>query len=353
MSLTETLQANLLSPLILAFALGLIAKLLRTDLALPKDLYTSLSIYLLFALGLKGGVELTHASWDQIAWPALVTVVLGCVTPVSAYLVLRRLGRFNNFDAAGIAAHYGSVSAVTFIAAQQFVTASGTPAEGFMPTLLTLMESPGIAMALAIGSIQAIRQAAPATQVVTTSGGAAVLGNPDEFEMGGLAESTRRVQDVLWEVVTGRTMVLLVGGMLIGYLTGSKGYEPVKPFFETGFRGALTIFLLEMGLTAGERLGDLRKSGLFLIGFAIVVPIVHGLIGVSLGTLAGLGIGGSAVLGTMAASASYIAAPPAVRMALPEANPTYSLTAALAITFPFNLVAGIPLYYVLAQWLAR
>lgn len=352
MSLLETLQTNLLSPLILAFVLGVVAKLLKTDLVLPKDLYTSLSIYLLFALGLKGGVELTHASWDQIAWPAAATIALGLITPVTSYFVLRRLGNFSNYDAAGIAAHYGSVSAVTFIAAQQFVVASGAPPEGFMPTLLTLMESPGIAMALAIGSIQAVRQATMAGNVVGATGGAAVLTGGGDLEVDELAESTRKVGDVVWEVLTGRTMVLLVGGLLIGYFAGSKGYEPVKPFFESGFRGALTIFLLEMGLTAGARLSDLKRSGLFLIGFGVAMPIVHGLLGVSLGTLAGLSVGGSAMLGTMAASASYIAAPPAVRMALPEANPTYSLTAALAITFPFNLVAGIPLYFFWANWLA-
>ncbi len=179
-----------------------------------------------------------------------------------------------------------------------------------------------------------------ASNVVGATGGAAVLTGGGDLEVDDLAESTRKVGDVVWEVLTGRTMLLLVGGLLIGYFAGSKGYEPVKPFFESGFRGALTIFLLEMGLTAGARLSDLKRSGLFLIGFGVAMPIVHGLLGVSLGTLAGLSVGGSAMLGTMAASASYIAAPPAVRMALPEANPTYSLTAALAITFPFNLVAG-------------
>ena len=150
----DVLRINLCSPLTLSFALGVFARLVRSELALPRDLYTGLSIYLLFALGLKGGVELSHSSFASISGPACVTILLGCLTPVSAYLVLRRLGKFSIADSAGIAAHYGSVSAVTFIAAQQFTTSVGAPAEGFMPTLLTLLEIPGIQIALAIGAFQ-------------------------------------------------------------------------------------------------------------------------------------------------------------------------------------------------------
>lgn len=154
----DVLRLNLVSPLTLCFALGIFARVIRSQLALPRELYTSLSIYLLFALGLKGGVELSQSSLAQLAAPAAATLLLGCLTPVSAYLVLRRLGKFSVPDAAGIAAHYGSVSAVTFIAAQQFTNSAGAPAEGFMPTLLTLLEIPGIQVALAIGAFQMARQ---------------------------------------------------------------------------------------------------------------------------------------------------------------------------------------------------
>lgn len=313
------LKANLLSPIVLAFMLGVVARLLRSELRLPKDLYTALSIYLLFALGLKGGVELSHASYSTIAAPIFVTLLLGCLTPVSSYLVLRHLGRFSVADAAAIAAHYGSVSAVTFIAAQTFVSALGATPEGFMPTLLTLLESPGIHIALAIG---------------------AVKGN------GG-----RPVRETLHEILTARTMMLLVGGLIIGYLMGQEGWAAISPFFDNGFKGALTLFILEMGILAAERLGDLRKVGVFLLGFGVGMPIVHGALGALLGTLAGLSIGGSTMLAAMAASASYIAAPPAARLNLPTANPTYYLTASLAITFPFNVTLGIPLYYQIAQYL--
>jgi hypothetical protein len=330
----DVLQVNLASPLALAFVLGIVSRLLKSELSLPRDLYASLSIYLLLALGLKGGVELSQTSLNALFWPAVVTVGLGLFTPVSAYLVLRRLGRFPIADAAGIAAHYGSVSAVTFIAAQQFVQTMNQPAEGFLPTLLTLLEIPGIQLALAIGAVQMARERA-AQQAGQSA-----------------AEAPRPMAEVLHEVLTSRSMILMVGGLIIGCLMGERGYEPVKPFFEGMFKGALTLFLLEMGLAAGARLGDLKSVGLFLLGFGMILPVLHGGLGVLLGHWSGLSIGGAAVLGTMADSASYIAAPPAVRMTLPEANPTYYLTAALAITFPFNIVLGIPLYYQMATLLA-
>ncbi len=327
----ETLKANLLSPIPLAFALGIVTRLMRSEFSLPKDIYSALSIYLLFALGLKGGVELAHAPFDAIIAPAGVTLLLGCITPLSTYGVMRYLGRFSSADAAGMAAHYGSVSAVTFIAAQQFMQRVGAPAEGFMPTLLTLLESPGIHIALALGALQRNKTLA------ATSGGA----------------QPGSVKEVLHEVLTGRTMVLLVGGLLVGYFMGEPGWQSVAPFFDSGFKGALMIFLLEMGIVAGGRLGDLKKVGPFLLAFGMLMPLAHGALGVLLGTWAGLSPSGAAVLGTMAASASYIAAPPAVRLTLPEANPTFSLTAALAITFPFNILAGIPIYFNIARSIAR
>jgi hypothetical protein len=348
MDMLATLQANLLSPITLAFALGVVAKLVKSEIALPKDLSTSLSIYLLFALGLKGGVELTHASVDDILWPVCVTLLLGCLTPVTAYLGMRHVGGFSVADSAAVAAHYGSVSAVTFIAAQQYCGQANLQLEGYLPTLLTLMESPGIHIALVIGAVGTLT--APAT--IVAGGGTAAMtlgGGMDGIDARATAG---RLRGVLHEVLTGRTMVLLVGGMLVGWLMGETGYRQVQPFFESGFKGALTLFILEMGLVAGARLGDLRKVGGFLVAFGVVMPVLHGMLGALLGHWAGLSVGGCTVLAAMAASASYIAAPPAVRMTLPDANPTYSLTLALAITFPFNLVVGIPLYHRFAAVIA-
>lgn len=320
----ELAAATLLAPAPLAFALGVVARLGRTEFRLPKDIYVGLSVYLLWSLGLQGGVELRHAGWGAITYPALATIGLAVLTPVTAYLVLRHAGRFSVADSAGIAAHYGSTSAVTFIAASTAARAAGLEPEGFMPTLLALIESPGIHIALAIGA----------------------LGGKSEGQPAGA---------VLREVLTARTMVLLMGGLVVGYLMREAHWTPIAPFFDAragAFKAVLTIFMLEMGLLAGERLGDLRRVGLFLTGFATVMPAVFGVTGTWFGHLAGLSPGGAAVLGTMAASASYIAAPPAVRVTLPEANPTYSLTAALAVTFPFNLLVGIPLYLRTATWLS-
>lgn len=314
----DTLASNLLSPIILAFALGVVAALVRSDLKLPAPIYNALSIYLLFAIGLKGGVQLNQTPFSEFAGPALLTLMLGLLTPITAYHVLRRLGRFDRVNASAIAAHYGSVSAVTFIVAVSFATQTGQSAEGYMPALVAVLEVPAIVVALMIA-----------------------------FSGGNRAGSWR---DALHEVLAGRSVILLVGGLLIGLAVGPTGFAPVEPFFQSGFQGALTLFLLEMGIVAARRLGDLRKVGLFLVGFGIVVPILHGMVAVWLGGIAGLSPAGSAVLGAMVSSASYIAAPAAVRIALPEANPTYYLTASLGITFPFNVTLGIPLYYTFASW---
>lgn len=331
-SMLDVLRINLCSPLTLSFALGVFARLVRSELSLPRDMYTALSIYLLFAIGLKGGVELSHSSLAAISGPAMIAVLLGILTPISAWLVLRHLGKFSIADSAGIAAHYGSVSAVTFIAAQQFTASVGAPAEGFMPTLLTLLEIPGIQVALAIGAFQ-MSAAAKASGVDSNR------------------QPGRPARDIMHELLTSRSMLLLVGGLFIGTAVGETGWKPVQPVFEGLFKGLLTIFLLEMGLAAGSRLSDLRHAGVFLLAFGMLMPILHGTLAACLGSLVNLSVGGCTVLATMAASASYIAAPPAVRMTLPEANPTFYLTAALAITFPFNLLVGIPIYYEISRWL--
>lgn len=316
---TDILADNLLSPIILAFVLGVIASLVRSDLRLPDALSSGLSIYLLLAIGLKGGVELNRTPFGEFVGPALLTLFLGLLTPITAYNILRRLGRFDRVNASAIAAHYGSVSAVTFIVAITYGTMTGQAPEGFMPALVAILEVPAIVVALMIA-----------------------------FTRDKRAGSWR---EALHEVLAGRSVVLLVGGLLIGLAVGPSGFEPVEPFFVSGFQGALTLFLLEMGIVAARRLKDLREVGAFLIGFGIFVPILHGLLAVWLGGLVGLSMAGSAVLGAMVSSASYIAAPAAVRIALPEANPTFYLTASLGITFPFNVTLGIPLYYLFAEGL--
>jgi hypothetical protein len=311
----DALTTNILSPIVLAFALGMLATLVRSDLRVPDALYESLSLYLLLAIGLKGGVALAGADPGTVALPALVTLALGALTPLWCFVILRRMGRFARVDAAAVAAHYGSVSAVTFVAGLTFMDRLGVPVEGFVTALVALLEVPGIVVALALAR----------------SGHGVAWG------------------ETLRELLTGRSVVLLVGGLAIGYLSGPERFEPVKPLFVGLFQGALVLFLLELGLLAARRLRDVRTAGPFLLAFAIVMPVLHGGLGAALGTAAGLSLGGAALLGVMAASASYIAAPAAVRIALPEASPSLYLTPVLAITFPFNLAVGIPLVYQVAR----
>jgi uncharacterized protein len=317
--------SNLLSPIVLAFALGMTAALVRSDLEFPEALYHALTIYLLFAIGLKGGIALAATPLAAIALPLAATLFLGVLTPLTAFAALHWLGRIDRVNAAAIAAHYGSVSAVTFLAAQTFGQTVGEPVEGFMPALVAVLEVPAIIVALLLVG----RSATVDAERVGGGRGAA-----------------------LREVITGRSIILLVGGLAIGFAADPDGIRAVEPFFIALFPGALTLFLLELGMVAARRLRDLRRVGPFLLGFGVVVPLLHGMLGVWIGQLAGLSTGGSAVLGTMVASASYIAAPAAVRIALPQANPAFYLTAALGITFPFNLTLGIPLYFAFARWIA-
>jgi len=305
-------------PVILFFLLGLLAGLARSDLKIPAVLYESLSIFLLLAIGLKGGVELARQSLAELLLPALVIVGIGAVLPLIAFPVLQRLGKLSRADAASVAAHYGSVSVVTFAVGAAYLANLGVDYEGYMVVFLVLLEFP----ALMIGVWLARR---------------------------GQGESN--LGKVLHEVFAGKSIVLLVGGLLIGWLAGADGLKPLDKVFFDLFKGLLAIFLLAMGLVAASRIGDLRRAGTFLLGFAVAMPLFAGTLGALTASLLGLSVGGAALLATLYASASYIAAPAAMRIAVPEANPALSIGAALGITFPFNLVIGIPAYYWLASQL--
>ena len=305
---------NLLDPIVLCFVVGLSAGLLKSDLKLPDQLYETLSIYLLFAIGLKGGVELAKSNLAEVALPALATVVLGVVTPILAYNLLRRLGHFDKTNAAAIAAHYGSVSAVTYAVVLSYLARSNISYEAYVTVLLVVLEVPAIAIGILIARL-------------------------------GASKSALKWGPLLHEVFLGKSIYLLVGGLLVGYLAGPTRTEAISPLFFGLFKGALALFLLEMGIIASRRMGDLKKTGVFLIGFGVTMPIINGTLGALLGSASGLSLGGTTVLATLAASASYIAAPAAMRMALPKANPTLYLTAALGITFPFNIIFGIPIYH--------
>ncbi|WP_300454609.1 sodium-dependent bicarbonate transport family permease [Accumulibacter sp.] len=304
-----------IEPVILFFILGLLAGLVRSDLKIPGVLYESLSIFLLLAIGLKGGVELSRYALTDLLGQALIVVLVATLIPLAAFPILHRFGRLARADAASIAAHYGSVSVVTFAVAASFLARLGEPAEGYLVVFLVLLEFP----ALLIGVILARR----------TTG-------------------ATRWGALLHEVLSGKSIVLLVGGLLIGWVAGGEGIKPLDKLFFDLFKGMLAFFLLEMGLVAASRLADLRRSGPFLLAFATVMPPCAGLLGIVTANELGLSVGGAVLLATLYASASYIAAPAAMRIAVPEANPALSIGAALGITFPFNLLVGIPLYH----WLA-
>ncbi|MFM1848986.1 MAG: hypothetical protein RL417_2460 [Pseudomonadota bacterium] len=319
--MAEIILTNLTSPMILAFALGVIAVVIRSDLKFPDALYTSLSMVLLLAIGLKGGVAIRESGIETVFVPLIVTLGLGILTPLVAYNFARRVTRLSRADGAALAAHYGSVSVVTFIASLSFLERLGRPAEPFMSALVAALEIPAILIALLLYKAR---------------------------EGKGVALSK-----VFHEIVAGKSIVLLVGGVLIGFTTGKAGFAKIAPLFEGLFPGLLVLFLLEIGLVCGSRLKDLRTAGVAIGIFGVVVPLINSLLGAVAGALAGLSLEGSFVLATMAASASYIAAPAAVRIALPEANPGYYVTASLAVTFPFNLSLGIPLYYSLTAFIFR
>ena len=345
--IVASLERNLLTPIPLCFVLGVFCKLIHGGIKIPKELYLSISIFLLMSIGFVGGHELANEYRQHgigTVWkPAVVTLFLGCLTPIICYLVLRYLGRMSIADSAGIAAHYGSTSAVTYAVANSFVEHSHHPANSFLPTLVTILECPGIAVALVLGAWLSGKEQAKKAALT------------------GIPARESRLGEALYEVVTGQSIMLMAGLLVIGFIATTflsqaelKSFDPFYEFFNTKgmiFKGVLCIFLLEMGLVAGDRLSDLSKVGPFLLAFGILMPLVNGFLGAYCGHLAGLNLGGCTVFAAIVASASYIAAPPAVRLTLPEANPTYSITAALAITFPFNIALGIPIYYEMAKWL--
>jgi uncharacterized protein len=316
------LSHNLLAPAFLAFAVGVTARLLRSDLVFPEALSQALGIYLLFAIGLKGGAVLGSVDAGDVAVPALATLLLGAGIPLLAYPLARRLLALGPIDAAAVAAHYGSTSAVTFLAAAAYLAHLGIAYEGFMPGLLALMEIPGIAMALWLAG-----RAAP-------------------------ADSRPSLLPAIARVMSGKSIVLLLGGMAVGWIADPKALTKIDAFFVAPFVGVLCLFLLDLGTVAADRLRSLDRGWWRLAVFALGLPLMNGSIGVLLGHMAGLSAGGAALLGVLSASASYIAAPAAVRVALPHADLGTCLAASLGLTFPFNLAIGIPYYCYLAGRLA-
>ncbi len=322
---TAILLENLVSPITLAFLLGVIATLIRSDLEIPEPVIRIFAIFLLFSIGLQGGRELVTADLAGLGGAAMVTAALVLMLPGLAYLVARHVIGLPIRDAAGVAALYGSVSSVTFVVARTYAETSGTPMDGFITGLVALMEL-GILVALFYGRLALSR--ADGTQGAPLS---AILG----------------------ETLRGRGLLLLGGGLVIGASVGEANFARIEPFFVDLFRGVLVLFLLEMGMTAARHLKAFAAVGTRMAAFGLAMPMLNGLIATGLATAAGLPVGSAFVLGAVAASASYIDAPAAVRATFPEANPAIYLTSSLGITFPFMMILGIPAVYQMALFWQR
>ncbi len=297
---------------VLFFLFGLAAGLARSDLKLPAALYDSLSVFLLLAIGLKGGEGLAKQALAPLAPQLLTVMFLGVAQALIAFAILRGLGRLGRSDAASLAAHYGSVSVATFAVGVNWLATRDIAFESQMAVFLAVMEVPAIMVGIVLAR-----------------------GVSKNTDWGQLAHET----------FLGKGVTLLLGGMAIGWAAGPEGLMPIKGVFYDLFKGALALFLLEMGLIVSHQAADLRRQGVFIIAFGVLMPLLSAALGLGCGMVLGLSVGGITLLATLAASASYIAVPAAMRLAVPEANPALSLGTVLGVTFPFNILVGIPLYY--------
>lgn len=309
------LVGNLLNPPVLFFFLGVAAVLVKSDLEIPQPIPKILSLYLLLAIGFKGGVGLAASGiTGKVFITLLAAVIVACLVPIYSFFLLRT--KLDTANAAAIAAAYGSVSAVTFVTAAAFLDKLGIPFGGHLVAAMALMESPAIVIGVLFYKLYS----------------------------GENREKIFSWHELLREAFFNAPVVLIIGSLAIGFLTGEAGAKAMKPFTGDIFTGLLAFFLLDMGLVAAKRLGDLRRAGPFLIAFAIVIPIFNGLLGIFIANLLSLSTGDSLMLAILCASASYIAVPAAVRISIPQANPSLYLPMALGVTFPFNIVVGLPLY---------
>lgn len=309
--------SNILNPPVLAFFLGLAAVFLKSDLEIPAPLPKLFSLYLLFSIGFKGGVELAKSGiTQQVILTIAAAMIMSALVPVYTFFILRQ--KLDAYNSAAIGATYGSISAVTFITASSFLTALAIDFDGYMVAALALMESPAIIVGLILVSVFTLPNE----------------GQETEISWG----------EVLQEACLNSSVFLLVGSLLMGLLTGEHGWQSLKPFTQDMFYGVLTFFLLDMGLVAAKRIKDLQKTGAFLIFFGILIPVINAAISLVIAKLIGMAQGDALLFAVLCASASYIAVPAAMRLTVPQANPGLYVSTALAVTFPFNIIIGIPLY---------
>ncbi len=320
----DLLASTILNPAVLFFFLGLLAALVRSDLEIPQPISRFLSLYLLLAIGFKGGVELTHSNAGaEVALTLGAAVAMSALVPVYTFFLLRKMVQVH--DAAAIAATYGSISAVTFVTAVGFLQSLGISSSGYLVAAMALMESPAIIVGLVL-----YRYVAASADI-----------EADDFQWG----------RVLREACFNGSVFLILGSLIIGLLSSERQAQDLAPFTQDLFKGVLTVFLLDMGLIAGRRLSALRDTGIKLVLFALLIPLVNAALGIAVARLLGLSAGDALLFTVLCASASYIAVPAAMRLSIPQANASLYVTLSLAVTFPFNVVVGLPLYLTVIQWL--
>ena len=343
MDILELIQSNLLTPIVLFFLFGIIAARIKSDLKIPDAISEFLPIYLLAAIGLHGGIEMRNTGFETMLIPMIVAIGMSLLFTLNHYQILRRLGKFNLFDSYALASTYGAVGAVTFSVGLSFIKNQGVSSEGYLAAILAVLEPVAFILAIFLTNMAVSKQIKNKKKSLGTL-------EDSESELGiGISETKSNLKQVLHESITGKAIVILLGSIIIGYVIGEKGFESISIVFDELFTGAIVIFLIEMGIIAGQRLDDIKKVGIFLIAFSIIMPTFNGVIGVLVATALGLSLGGSVMFGLLLASASFIAAPAVLRHAIPQAKPSLYITSALGITFPYNIIVLLPIMFMVSS----
>ena len=340
MDILQLIQSNLLTPIVLFFLFGIIAARIKSDLKMPEAISEFLPIYLLAAIGLHGGIEMRKTGFEEMLVPMLVAIGLSLLFTLNHYQILRRLGKFNIFDSYALASTYGAVGAVTFSVGLSFLKNQGVSSEGYLAAILAVLEPVAFILAIFLTNMAVSKQIRTKKQSFS---------DDEELDIG-MKETKTKLSQVLKESITGKAIVILLGSIVIGYIIGKEGFEPISIVFDELFTGAIVIFMIEMGIIAGQRLEDIKKVGIFLTAFSVIIPTINGIIGVLVSTALGLSLGGAVMFGLLLASASFIAAPAVLRYAIPQANPSLYITSALGITFPYNIIVLLPIMFTISTW---
>ena len=340
MDILQLIQSNLLTPIVLFFLFGIIAARIKSDLKMPEAISEFLPIYLLAAIGLHGGIEMRKTGFEEMLIPMLVAIGISLLFTLNHYQILRRLGKFNIFDSYALASTYGAVGAVTFSVGLSFLKNQGVTSEGYLAAILAVLEPVAFILAIFLTNMAVSKQIRTKKQSIS---------DDEELDIG-MKQTSTKLSQVLKESITGKAIVILLGSIVIGYIIGKEGFESISIVFDELFTGAIVIFMIEMGIIAGQRLEDIKKVGIFLTAFSVIMPTFNGIIGVLVSTALGLSLGGAVMFGLLLASASFIAAPAVLRHAIPQANPSLYITSALGITFPYNIIVLLPIMFTISTW---